>query len=340
MVSKIMDAAAVHVLPAGSHKPRPPKTSRTVRRPEPFDPEELCRRLELYQKQEKKPQRPRQLYSACEPDKRRRSYHHIPQVAAAAFERTSISDLATKKLLHKLSQPVVDRYKNGRDTKEPAGGFRPGQLATAHEAANAEIEALAERNQFQHTKVLEEAALADRKRGVMSSQKANSGLASSSGLSSRQTNLVAAIDDASTPKPPSSAYASLCRVSAHTPSQSLPNDRNDWTQKDENAEEKPSFKERIHGLHRPHSHSPSRAKKEGALKGDAVKRLSSSRTSASEPEQSPSRSASPKKGKLREARLSFASTSSNGSNDAGSSPRRLSFLSRFRKSSSLAIQAF
>jgi hypothetical protein len=92
-------------------------------------------------------------------------YHHVPQVAAAQFVRTTTTDCATdKKLVHKLSKKALDFHLKG--PQAATGASASNHELTQLRKAQSYRDRLYERNQFQHTQILEAAAEVDEDRGV------------------------------------------------------------------------------------------------------------------------------------------------------------------------------
>lgn len=143
------------------------KKKNSVNKSEAFDPEELCRRLEKYRQEEKEARRRRRAQVS---DKKGEpaQYHHVPQCAAASFARTATPESLNKEEIHKLSRQVVRTHQPAVDPRAPTAKIRPSirRVVEGHEMARLKREALAERNQFQRTPLLEEAARADHTRNL------------------------------------------------------------------------------------------------------------------------------------------------------------------------------
>ena len=139
--------------------------------PEPFDIDELCRRLKIQElrQQEREERRRRRAQEHQERQgQMAQQYHHTPRVAALDFTRTATPDLMGKKDAHRLSRAVLDRYKHGLGARDPAHPEQvtAGNLADALEAARLEMERVADRNHFQRNRDLEDAAQRDKERDI------------------------------------------------------------------------------------------------------------------------------------------------------------------------------
>ncbi|KAI0381524.1 hypothetical protein F5Y04DRAFT_280603 [Hypomontagnella monticulosa] len=81
------------------------------------------------------------------------TYHHIPQQAAAQFERTATANsMRERNLVHSLSQSALKYHTEGRqcDRIELESSMSPAQQNRALERARSHREKVHERNQFQH----------------------------------------------------------------------------------------------------------------------------------------------------------------------------------------------
>ncbi|KAI9681403.1 MAG: hypothetical protein M1817_002686 [Caeruleum heppii] len=146
---------------------RPLDINLPVKTAEPFDINELCRRLRIQerrQQEQDEERRRRRARDECNKQK----YHHTPRVAAADFARTATPDTLGKKGMHPLSHTVFDRYQhNGALSPTQIGGsLSAGQLADALEEQRLANELLGQRNQFQQPRGFEEAAQRDRERDL------------------------------------------------------------------------------------------------------------------------------------------------------------------------------
>lgn len=149
---------------------------------EPFDPEELSRRLQTHLVNQKlraeQRRKARDAKAAADLAAEQRVvpvapkyaspgqenvYHHIPKVAASAFARTATPD--PMRQFHKLSQPV--RAQMDQLTLEESNGQAQTLKKTqAMDQAVAERENLRNRNQFQRDQAMEVAAEMDVYRDV------------------------------------------------------------------------------------------------------------------------------------------------------------------------------
>jgi len=135
-----------------------------MKKGEPFDPEELSRRLKAHLSQQKIEAERRRLARAAAQQKA--LYHHVPSGAAAAFEKTTTSEGLRQ--VHRLSQPALKQL-DGLCLDDSVPG-RPLktilQRTQALDQAAAERDTLRNRNQFQWTHGMEEAAGVDNERGI------------------------------------------------------------------------------------------------------------------------------------------------------------------------------
>ncbi len=135
---------------------------------QPFDPDELCRRLEAHIAQENlKSTKRRETKKTTQ-----KNYRHVPQVAAAAFERTTTSEGLRK--VHKLSEIAVRTHLKPLNVDEPSNKHTRSRHHNVtglqkHEAldqAVLERDMLRNRNQFQWNQDMEDAASVDSERDV------------------------------------------------------------------------------------------------------------------------------------------------------------------------------
>jgi hypothetical protein len=151
-----------------THPLRDPKKDerrKRVKQGEPFDPEELSRRLTAHLAEQKlKAERRREARAAKAALAQTNGvYHHVPKVAAAAFERTTTPDV--RRQLHKLASPAINAHLEKLSLEDPHPGQPPSlQKTQAIDQAILERQILLNRNQFQWTHELEEAAEADMER--------------------------------------------------------------------------------------------------------------------------------------------------------------------------------
>lgn len=151
---------------ATSHEPSSSRKSK-VKKEEPFDIDELCRRLEV-QLRRQGVQEERRRQRAREKQAKQQQYHHTPQFAALDFARTATPDGFAKKDIHTLSQPVLQRHKEGQGSKAITnpGPLSASKLVHALEVARSDTGTASDRNQFSRTRTLEEAARVDRERHI------------------------------------------------------------------------------------------------------------------------------------------------------------------------------
>jgi len=148
-----------------THPVRDPKGNtarRRVKQGEPFDPEELSRRLTAHLAEQKiKAERRREARAAKAAAAQQNGvYHHVPKVAAMAFERTTTPD--TMRQVHKLSQPVLRTHLELlHEETIPGHPSTKLQETQAKDQAMIERELVRNRNQFQWTHEMEEAVEVD-----------------------------------------------------------------------------------------------------------------------------------------------------------------------------------
>jgi hypothetical protein len=147
-------------------KARDNGATRRVKEGEPFDPEELSRRLSHHlagQKSKADHRRDARAAKAAHVAAARQDtvYQHVPKVAAAAFTRTATPDV--RRQTHKLSQPAL---KQRFDVLGSGCQVMNLQRAQATDQAMIEREMLRNRNQFQCNHDMEKAAEVDIERGV------------------------------------------------------------------------------------------------------------------------------------------------------------------------------
>lgn len=97
------------------------------------------------------------------------AYHHVPKVAAAAFERTTTpvvvaEKVGKKKSVHKLGQVALKHYVEENALPMPSS-FNL-QKTLAMDQARKQRDLVGDRNQFQWTRHLEDAAKLDRERNL------------------------------------------------------------------------------------------------------------------------------------------------------------------------------
>lgn len=97
------------------------------------------------------------------------AYHHVPRVAAAAFERTATPVLmgekeGKKKSIHKLGHVALKHYVE--ENVRPTTGSFNLRKTLAMDQARKQRDLVRERNQFQRTRHLEDAAKLDMERNL------------------------------------------------------------------------------------------------------------------------------------------------------------------------------
>jgi hypothetical protein len=132
---------------------------------EPFDPEELTRRLTAHLAEQKLKAKLRQDARAAKAAAQQSLvYHHVPKVAALAFARTTTPD--TTRQIHKLSQPVLKQHLEHLSLDDYGVHQTCLQRTQALDYATVERDMLRNRNQFQWNHDMKEAAEVDLDRGV------------------------------------------------------------------------------------------------------------------------------------------------------------------------------
>ncbi|KAI9049886.1 hypothetical protein LZ554_006034 [Drepanopeziza brunnea f. sp. 'monogermtubi'] len=180
-----MAALAVPVLPAVANRPSV-QTTRSMTRPmrdpgsnggkrivkkgEPVDPEDLTRRLNEYLAEQKvradRRRDARAAKAAVLAQQNAAHYHHVPKVAATAFERTTTPDV--RRGVHHLAQPAIRAHLGRSSIDDSLLGQQTTKLqrTQALEQAILEKELLRSRNQFQWGPDMEDAAYADAMRDL------------------------------------------------------------------------------------------------------------------------------------------------------------------------------
>ncbi|RFU34155.1 hypothetical protein B7463_g2141, partial [Scytalidium lignicola] len=156
---------------AMTHPVQNPKANdkkRRVKKGEPFDPEELSRRLEAYLAEQKKQaeRRRRAREAAAVTTAQQNHSNYVPKVAAAAFARTTTPDVMRQ--IHKLSKPALKQHTEALNNDDMAS-THPVTNLQKHQAldqAAVEQTILSNRNQFQWNHDMEEAAEVDADRDV------------------------------------------------------------------------------------------------------------------------------------------------------------------------------
>ena len=194
------------------------------RKSEAFDPDELCRRLEVVRRDLRESHRRRREHA--EKNTKPELYHHTPLVAARDFVSTTTPHTLKDRDVPKLSRSVLQQYRLGPKYNAPAADhLLQHPVRVAHD-----MEVLAERNQFQRTPALESAARTDRARNGNKSSLQE--LPNSKSLSNPQVDILqpSRLDEED--------VCGIFNVNTKIPKTitHLPNDRNDWTQRDGNEE--------------------------------------------------------------------------------------------------------
>ena len=149
------------------HDAKAKTTTFRSKKGEPFDPDDLTRRLTAHLLEQKAKQERRRAARAAQEAAAHSSiiYHHVPTVAAAAFERTTTPDAMRQ--VHKLAQPAV-RQLEGEDLKSLGEGAYGGTLQQrqALDRVVLEKEKVRNRNQWHRGNKMEEAAEVDADRDV------------------------------------------------------------------------------------------------------------------------------------------------------------------------------
>lgn len=238
---------------------------------EPFDPEELSRRLQCYlinqrlkaeQRRNARAAKAAADFAAAEkaaniaaleskdssPDQEN-VYHHVPKVAASSFSRTATPD--PMRQIHKLAQPVALAQMEN-PTHEESGEPRVKSLkqTQAIDQATAEKEALRNRNQFQNTKAMGEAAEVaaevDARRDVYKSPQ-RTFMGEFSHLlprHDRKTTRPLSMGDVLEDDEPLALTRTRTRTSRKSKANGFDmNERTNWAQQDESAESKSTKKE-------------------------------------------------------------------------------------------------
>lgn len=148
---------------------REPKANarRKVKQGEPFDAEELSRRLTAHLlEQKKKAERRREARAAKTTTQQNPVYHHVPMVAAAAFERTTTPDVMRQ--IHKLSQPAIKAHLETLHVEDSLTGHGVASLkkTQAIDQAMIERDLLRTRNQFQWNHDMEDTIEVDIDRDI------------------------------------------------------------------------------------------------------------------------------------------------------------------------------
>ena len=145
---------------------RPQNPSKNARRPEPFDPHDLYRRLEKYQRELARAQESRKESRKAKAEKPMspQQYRHVPQYAAADFVNTASPDRLEKQEIHPLSCAAM-RMSKTQGTQPSKDAFI-SHYVEKQDLALQQMMTRADRNQFTRTPGLEAAAQADDERNL------------------------------------------------------------------------------------------------------------------------------------------------------------------------------
>jgi len=221
---------------------------RVAKQGEPFDPEELSRRLKAHLVEQKLQAERRRTRAAAV--QKNGVYHHVPMVAAADFARTATPEAmlhtdSKKRHVHKLAQPALKQHLEHLTLDDSI----PGRQLTGVRRTQAMDQAMAERdtarcrNQFQWNRDMEEAAEVDIDRDLYKPPQRTFD-SEFSHLRSGQ------VRSAQRPLSTGDVFWEEEESHTHTRPKAKPayvaNDRNDWAQRDENeVENRRSMKERV-----------------------------------------------------------------------------------------------
>ena len=145
---------------------RPKDPGKSSRRPEHFDPDDLYRRLEKYQRELARAQEPRKGSRKAKAEKPTspQQYRHVPQFAAADFVNTASPECLEKQEIHPLSSAAI------RSSK-PRGARSSRDAPMSHyvekqDLALQQMMARADRNQFTRSPGMEAVAERDNERNL------------------------------------------------------------------------------------------------------------------------------------------------------------------------------
>jgi len=213
-----------------THPLRDPKSDaikRRVKKGEPFDPEDLSRRLTAHLAEQKlKAERRRDAKAKATAADKNHLYHHVPKVAATAFERTTTPDVMRQ--VHKLSAPALKQHFEILSLDDPNHQVTGLQRTQALEQAVVERDTLRNRNQFQWDHTMEEAAEVDIDRNVykLPQREFNTELKRSRHVKALSTGATVFWEEEET---------STIVKAKHTKPSLVFDGRNDWAQRDEDG---------------------------------------------------------------------------------------------------------
>ncbi|KAJ9664930.1 hypothetical protein H2201_004982 [Coniosporium apollinis] len=238
----------------------------TVSSPEPFDAAELSKKLVAVKREKstkKLEQRPsiktldsvdshtqhrddsstKPAPAATKAKKPRPvTLNHVPTHAASSHAR--VTDIIGKENIHVLAQPVVIKYSNGLiRTKSCTASVHPRQFWDEIRNTNAYNEALSNRNNFQHTQAMRDAATAAEARAERRARRSVHAVTSDDNLR-RSISTARKSGEMRRQNTPFGQFLSSCSSDAEQlprPSYAItPNDRNDWSEADECEDPKAS----------------------------------------------------------------------------------------------------
>lgn len=220
------------------HEAKGNPSKRRVKGGEPFDPEELTRRLTAHLVEQKaKSDRRRAERAAKEAAQHNEVYHHVPKVAAAAFQRTTTPDVMRQ--IHQLSQPALKQHLEVLNPEDLSCEVTNLQRTQALDQAVVERDRLRNRNQFQWDHSMEEAAEVDLDRDVFKAPTRT--FSEFAHLRSRHSGSIV-------PRPLSTGDVLSEEDEIPVPTRTKPklafDGRNDWAQLDNEGERKRTMMER------------------------------------------------------------------------------------------------
>lgn len=129
---------------------------------ERFDPHELYRRLEKYKEEQARAHERRKAKVVNH--KTPQEYQHVPQYAAADFVNTASRDWLENQTVHPLARHVSQSLRNNKSHHLKDG--YTSHYVEQQDLASQKVKATADRNQFQRTQILQNAAESDENRGI------------------------------------------------------------------------------------------------------------------------------------------------------------------------------
>lgn len=211
---------------------------------EQFDPEELSRRLtaHLAEQKMKAEQRREARAAKAASTEQNVAYHHVPTVAAAAFERTTTPSGMKNRPVHKASQSVLKAHLGlVQEDVLPGNPLTVLQETQAKDQAMIERELVRNRNQFQWTRDMEEAVEIDEERDLYKAPQRTfpefAHLRSSNSV--RKTHRTASTGDVFSDDIPALPKA------RQKPKFDTTKDRNDWVQRDKENDGRRSKEEGV-----------------------------------------------------------------------------------------------